>query len=338
MRLNTTIKETNMRPHFLVNLLWGLVLPACLAMGGAASAADYPERQVRFIVPYTAGGASDAVTRIVAAKLSELWKVAVIVDNRGGSGGNVGVEAGAKAPADGYTLLMSTVGTHGINPSLFAKLPYEPVKDFEPISLAASTVSVLLVHSSLPVSSVAELIAFAKANPGKVNFGSSGNGSSHHLAGEMFNALAGVKTVHVPYKGTSTMLTDLLSGQIQMTFDALPSALPHIKSGKLRALAVTSPERNRALPDLPSMQESGVAGYDVGSWYGVLAPAGTSKDIIQKISTDVARVVAMPDVREKLMGQGAVPIGSSPAQLAAHIQREIKKWAEVVKYSGAVVN
>ncbi|GAA4323915.1 tripartite tricarboxylate transporter substrate binding protein [Pigmentiphaga soli] len=312
---------------------------AAIAVTLAAPArAAYPDRPVRIIVPYTAGGASDAVTRIIANKLGELWKVSVIVDNRGGGAGNIGCEMAAKAAPDGYTLLMSTVGTHGINPSLFSKLPYDPVKDFAPISLAASTVSVLLVNPSVPVDSVAELIAYAKAHPGQINFGSSGNGSSHHLAGEMFNTLAGVRTVHVPYKGTSGMYTDLLAGQIQMTFDPVLSALPHIKSHKLKALAVTSPQRVEILPDVPSMQESGVAGYEMGSWYGLLAPAGTSPEIVQKVSADVARIVNLPDVKQQLLEQGATPIGSTPAQLGQHIQREIKKWAEVVRYSGATVN
>lgn len=253
-----------------------------------ANSQSYPDKQVRFIVPYTAGGASDAVTRILAAKLSEMWKVGVVVDNRGGGGGNIGVEAGARALPDGYTLLTSTVGTHGINPSLFRNLPYDPVKDFEPISLVATTVSVLSVNPALPVKTIQEFIAYAKSNPGKLNFGSSGNGSSHHLAGVMFNSLANVKTQHVPYKGTATMMTDLVGGQIEFTFDPVPSSMQQIKSGKLRALAVTSLERINSFPDLPTMQEAGVIGYDVGSWYGILAPAGTPQAIVNKISEDIA--------------------------------------------------
>jgi len=303
-----------------------------------ANSQSYPDKQVRFIVPYTAGGASDAVTRILAAKLSEMWKVGVVVDNRGGGGGNIGVEAGARALPDGYTLLTSTVGTHGINPSLFRNLPYDPVKDFEPISLVATTVSVLSVNPALPVKTIQEFIAYAKSNPGKLNFGSSGNGSSHHLAGVMFNSLANVKTQHVPYKGTATMMTDLVGGQIEFTFDPVPSSMQQIKSGKLRALAVTSLERINSFPDLPTMQEAGVIGYDVGSWYGILAPAGTPQAIVNKISEDIARALKAPDVKAKLEQQGAIPIGSTPEQMGSYIKKEMAKWAPVVKSSGATID
>ena len=303
-----------------------------------ANSQSYPDKQVRFIVPYTAGGASDAVTRILAAKLSEMWKVGVVVDNRGGGGGNIGVEAGARALPDGYTLLTSTVGTHGINPSLFRNLPYDPVKDFEPISLVATTVSVLSVNPALPVKTIQEFIAYAKSNPGKLNFGSSGNGSSHHLAGVMFNSLANVKTQHVPYKGTATMMTDLVGGQIEFTFDPVPSSMQQIKSGKLRALAVTSLERISSYPDLPTMQEAGVIGYDVGSWYGILAPAGTPQAIVNKISEDIARALKAPDVKAKLEQQGAIPIGSTPEQMGSYIKKEMAKWAPVVKSSGATID
>lgn len=314
------------------------VVGMTLAATTSSQAQTYPDKPVRIIVPYTAGGASDAVTRTIAAKLADLWKVGVVVENRGGGGGNIGCEAAARSAPDGYTLLMATVGTHGINPAIFAKLPYDPVKDFEPVSLVASTVSILTVNPALPVKSVQELLAYAKANPGKLTFGSSGNGSSHHLAGEMLNMRANVQTRHVPYKGTASMMTDLLGGQIDMTFDPIISSLPHVKSGKLRALAVTSAQRVPMLPDLPSMQEAGVPNYDVGSWYGLMAPAGTPRAIVAKISADVARVVAMADVKEKLVQQGATSIGSTPEQLGAHVKSEIAKWAPIVKASGATVN
>lgn len=314
------------------------IVSMTLATTTTSQAQTYPDKPVRIIVPYTAGGASDAVTRTIAAKLAELWKVGVVVENRGGGGGNIGTEAGARAAPDGYTLLMATVGTHGINPAIFAKLPYDPVKDFEPVSLVASTVSILTVNPALPIRSVQELVAYAKANPGKLTFGSSGNGSSHHLAGEMLNMRANVQTRHVPYKGTASMMTDLLGGQIDMTFDPIISSLPHVKSGKLRALAVTSAQRVPMLPDLPSMQEAGVPNYDVGSWYGLMAPAGTPRAIVARISADIARVVAMADVKEKLAQQGATSIGSTPEQLGAHVKSEIAKWAPIVKASGATVN
>jgi tripartite-type tricarboxylate transporter receptor subunit TctC len=309
-----------------------------LAASSDGFAQPYPSRSVRFIVPYTAGGASDAVTRVLGQKLSELWNVPVVVENRGGAGGNIGTEAVARAAPDGYTILMGTVGTHGINASLYRKLPYDPVADFEPVSLVASTLSVLVVYPNLPVKSVRELIAYAAANPGKLNFGSSGNGTSHHLAGAMLNMLAKVKTTHVPYKGTAEMITGLLGGHIDMTFDPVVSILPHVKSGAVRALAVTSPERSPSLPDLPTMAESGVTGYDVRSWYGVLAPAKTSSDIVNRLNADFVKAVHLPDVSAKLNALGAPPIGSTAAELRAHIQRELKKWAIVVKESGAEIN
>ena len=318
-----------------ISFVLGIIL-TCATV--SAQDDSYPVKQVRFIVPFAAGGASDAVTRILASKLSEMWKVGVVVDNRGGGGGNIGVEAGARAAPDGYTLLTSTVGTHGINPSLFRKLPYDPVKDFEPISLVATTVSVLSVNPALPVKTIQEFIAYAKANPEKLNFGSSGNGSSHHLAGVMFNSLANVKTRHVPYKGTAAMMTDLVGGQIEFTFDPVPSSLQQIKAGKLRALAVTSLERVNTFPELPTMHESGVTGYDVGSWYGILAPAGTSKAIVNKISADIAAALRSPDVKAKLEQQGAIAIGSTPEQLGTFIKKEMVKWAPVVKSSGATID
>ncbi|MDO8279382.1 MAG: tripartite tricarboxylate transporter substrate binding protein [Burkholderiaceae bacterium] len=325
-----------MKISSLITSIFGVV---SLTLASTASQAQsYPDRPVRIIVPYAAGGASDAVTRTVAAKLGEMWMLCVVVENRGGGGGNIGCEAAARSAPDGYTLLMATVGTHGINPAIFAKLPYDPVKDFEPVSLVASTVSILTVNPALPVRSVQELVAYAKANPGKLTFGSSGNGSSHHLAGEMLNMRANVQTRHVPYKGTASMMTDLLGGQIDMTFDPIISSLPHVKSGKLRALAVTSAQRVPMLPELPSMQEAGVPNYDVGSWYGLMAPAGTPRAIVAKISADVARVVAMVDVKDKLVQQGATSIGSTPDQLGAHVKSEIAKWAPIVKASGATVN
>ena len=316
----------------------GAAIMSVLAMPAAGQSQAYPSGPVRFIVPYTAGGASDVVTRIIGQKLAQLWSSSVVVENRGGAGGNIGTEAVARAVPDGYTLMMATVGTHGINPSLYPKIPYDAVADFEPICLVASTLSVLVVHPSVPVNSVQELIAMARAKPGELNFGSSGNGSSHHLAGAMFNSLARVNTTHVPYKGTVEMFTDLLGGRIQMTFDPIVSILPHIKAGKVRALAVTSPERSPGLPELPTMAESGAPGYDVRSWYGVLAPAKTPREIVNKVNADLNRAIKMPDVVEKLNDMGAPPIGGTPAELAAHIQRELKKWAQVVSESGAKVN
>jgi tripartite-type tricarboxylate transporter receptor subunit TctC len=328
--------ETDMRIPFVRACMAATSLLLTLH-GSFAAAQSYPSRPIRFVVPFAAGGTSDVVTRTIGRELSELWKVPVVIDNRPGAGGNIGSEVVAHSAPDGYTLLMGTVATHGINASLYSKLPFDAVKDFEPVTLVASTPSVLMVHSSVPANSVAELIAYAKSNPGMLNFGTSGNGSSHHLAGELFDSMAGVKMMHIPYKGTAAAITDLLVGQIQLTFDTLPSAMPYVKSGRLKALAVTSTQRYPALPNLPTISES-LPGYEIGSWYGVLAPAGTPRDILKKVSDGIAAIVRRPEMREKLLAQGATPVGSTPEQFAAHIQRELKKWAVVVKDSGARVD
>jgi len=262
----------------------------------------------------------------------------VIVDNRPGAGGNIGAELVAKAPADGYTLLMGTVGTHAINPSLYAKMPYDHVKDFAPVILVAGVPNVLVVNPDLPFKTVADVVAYAKANPGKLNFASSGSGTSIHLSGELFKVMAGVQMTHVPYKGSAPALTDLIGGQVQLMFDNLPSALPQIKGGKLRAVAVTSTTRAAALPDVPTVAESGLPGFESSSWFGILAPAGTPKDIIAKINTDVQKWLSTPEAKEKLLGQGAIAAGGSPDDFAKHIQAETAKWAKVVKESGAKVD
>jgi tripartite-type tricarboxylate transporter receptor subunit TctC len=319
-----------------------LGLATTIALGalatGAAQASDYPSHAIRIIVPFAAGGTSDLVTRIVGQALGTELKVAVVVDNRPGAGGNIGSELVSQAAPDGYTLLMGTVATHGINATLYKKMPFDPVKDFAPISLVASTPSVLEVNPSLPVKSVQDLIAYAKANPGKLYFSSAGNGSSHHLAGELFDTMAGVKMTHVPYRGTAAAVTDTIAGQVQVIFDTLPSAMPFVKSGQLRALGVTSSRRDPSLPNLPTMAESGLTGYEVGSWYGLLAPAGTPPAIVDKISKLVAQIVNRPDIKQKLIEQGATPVGDTPAEFAEHISSELKKWAPVVRASGAQVD
>jgi len=334
-----------MRLHSFVRWTKKLVscaLPGALTLGvmhsGLVYAEDYPVRPIRIVVPFAAGGTSDLVTRIVGQALGAELKTAVVIDNRPGAGGNIGSELVAQAAPDGYTLLMGTVATHGINASLYKKLPFDPVKDFAPVSLVASTPSVLEVNPSLPIHSVQELIAYAKAHPGKLNFGSAGNGSSHHLAGELFKSMTGVQMTHVPYRGTAAAVTDTVGGQVQVIFDTLPSAMPFVKSGQLRPLAVTSAKRDPSLPDLPTLDESGLSGYEVGSWYGLLAPAHTPPDIVQKLSALVAQIVRRPDIQQKLSAQGATPVGDTPDEFAAHIQKELKKWAPVVKASGAQVD
>jgi tripartite-type tricarboxylate transporter receptor subunit TctC len=304
-------------------------------LSGAQS--SYPTKPVRLVVPFPAGGTTDILARAAAQKLSESWGQQVIVDNRPGAGGNIGAELVAKAPPDGYTLLMGTVGTHAINASLYSKMPYDHVKDFAPAILVAGVPNVLVVNPSVPVNSVQELIAYAKANPGKLNFASSGSGTSIHLSGELFKSLTGVQMTHVPYKGSAQALTDLVGGQVQLMFDNLPSSLAFIKAGKLKALAVTSTTRAAALPDVPTMVEAGVPGFEASAWFGILAPAGTPREAIMRINTEIAKWLASPDAREKLSAQGAIAAGGSPEDFAKHIASETSKWARVVKESGAKV-
>ncbi|HSV16835.1 MAG TPA: tripartite tricarboxylate transporter substrate binding protein [Casimicrobiaceae bacterium] len=309
-----------------------------LVVAPLAGAQTYPTRPVRLVVPFPAGGTTDILARAAAQKLSEAWGQQVIVDNRPGAGGNIGTELVARSAPDGYTLEMGTVGTHAINASLYSKLPYDHVKDFAPVILVAGVPNVLVIGPGLPVNSVQELIAYAKANPGKLNFASSGSGTSIHLSGELFKTLTGVQMTHVPYKGSAPALSDLMGGQVQLMFDNLPSSLAFIKAGKLRALAVTSTVRAAALPDVPTMVEAGVPGFEASSWFGILAPAGTPRDIVMRINGEVAKWLASPDAREKLSAQGAIAAGGTPEDFARHIGSETTKWAKVVKESGAKVD
>ncbi|MBK6394839.1 MAG: tripartite tricarboxylate transporter substrate binding protein [Betaproteobacteria bacterium] len=308
------------------------VPPAALAQTA------FPTRPIRIVVPFPPGGTTDILARAAAQKMAEAWKEQAVVDNRPGAGGNIGAELVAKAPADGYTMLMGTVGTHSINASLYAKMPYDHVRDFAPVILVAAVPNVLVVHPSVPVNSVAELIAYAKANPGKLNFASSGSGTSIHLAGELFKVMAGVQMTHVPYKGSAPAIADLVGGQVQLMFDNLPSALPQIKAGRLRALGVTSAQRAPALPDVPTIAESGLPGYEASSWFGLLAPAGTPQDVVAKVNGEVARWLASPEAKEKLLSQGANAAGGTPEDFVRHIAAETAKWQQVVKASGAKVD
>ena len=309
-----------------------------ITLSGAATGQSYPEKPVKLVVPFPPGGPTDGMARIIGQKLAEKWGQPVIVENRGGAGGAIAAETAAKSPPDGYTLFFGTTGTQTINPSLYAKLPYDPVKDFAPISMVATATNVLVVHPGLPVKSVKELIEYAKANPGKLTFGSAGSGSSNHLAGELLKSMAGIDMAHIPYKGSAPALTDLMSGQISMMFDVLSTAMPHIATGKTRALGVTSPKRSSIAPDIPTVAESGLPGYEVVIWFGVLAPAHTPAPIVDKVSQDLAALMKMPDLKERLSQLGSEPVGTTPAEFANLMKNDTAKWSKVVKASGARVD
>ena len=297
-----------------------------------ALAADfYPSRPIRIVVAYTPAGTTDILARVLGQKLTEVWGQPVIIDNRPGANGNIGTEYAAKATPDGYTLLMTTAGAHGINPSLYRKLGYDAVKDFAPVSLVAIVPNILVVNNSIPVKDVKELIAYAKANPGKLSYGSPGNGSTAHLSMELFKSMSGTQMVHVPYKGSAGVLADLIGGQIAATMDNMPPYLPQVKAGKIRALAVSPARRSPAAPDLPTVAEAGVPGYDSGAWFGLMARAQTPKAIISKLSAETARILKLPDVNVRLSELGAEPVGGTPEQFAMHIKSEIAKWAKVIK-------
>jgi len=306
-----------------------------LAPLAAHAQAAYPSKPITIIVPFSAGGTTDILARVVGLYMGTDLGQPVVVDNRAGAGGNIGGQAAARATADGYTLFMGTVGTHAINQSLYKKMPFDPIKDFAPLSRVAMVPNLLVANPSQPYKNVKEMIAYAKANPGKINFGSSGNGSSIHLSGELFKQMAGVDMQHVPYRGSAPAVSDLLGGQISVMFDNMPSAIPHVKGGKLRALAVTTAKRSPALPDVPTIAEAGVPGYEATSWFGLLAPAGTPAPIVAKLNASILKALADPEVKKKLAEQGAEPFGEKPEQFAAFIQAETAKWGKVVKDSGA---
>lgn len=302
-----------------------------LALPGYALAQQFPTKPIRIIVAYTPAGATDILARAVGQKMSETWGQPVIIDNRPGANGNIGTDAAAKANADGYTLLMVTAGTHGINPSLYRKLPWDAVKDFAPVSLVAMVPNIFVVNNSVPVKSVKEFIAYLKNNPNKFNYGSPGNGSTAHLSMELLKTMTGTSMQHIPYKGSAGVLTDVIGGQIIATIDNMPVYLPQVKAGKIRALAVSAAKRSSAMPDLPTIAEAGVPGYNSSAWFGLVAPAGTPKPVIDKLAAETQRILKLPDVNERLSGLGAEPVGDRPEQFAAHIKSEIAKWAKVIK-------
>jgi len=303
---------------------------------GLAEPADvpvaYPAKPIRFIVGFTPGGTSDVVARLLSAKLAETWTQPLVVDNRPGAGGNLAVEIVARSAPDGYTLLCAS-SSFSIIPSLIRELSYNPLKDFAPVTLMTSAPYLLVLHPAVPAQSVKELIVLAKAQPGKLNYASAGAGSTLHLAGELFKSLAGVDIVHVPYKG-ATGITDLIAGAVQLSFAGVPQTLPHVKAGRLKALAVTTARRATVVPDLPTIAEAGVPGYDVDPWYGVIAPAGAPRAIIEQLNGAFARALNAPDVKEKFMLQGLEPRASTPAEFSGLIEKEIAKWSKVVRDAG----
>lgn len=300
----------------------------------AAIAQTYPSKPVRLLVPSTPGGSVDTLARTLAPRLSEKWGQQMVVENRPGAGGAIAGELTARAPADGYTLIIGTVASMATNVSLQKKLPYDPTRDFAPITLVATQNLMLLIHPSIPAKSVKELVGLAKAKPGQLSFASAGNGTGGHLSGELFKLLAGIDLLHIPYKGVAPALVDVVSGQVSMTFASLLSGQPHSKSGRLRALAVTGAQRSPAVPELPTMQEAGVKDYESATWYGILAPAGTPGDIVNKLNNEIVAILKQPDVRERLSHEGAEPVGNTPQQFGAFIRSEIAKWGRVIRAAG----
>jgi tripartite-type tricarboxylate transporter receptor subunit TctC len=298
----------------------------------AAQAQPFPSKTVRLVVPFPAGGGTDIISRTLGQKLSEMWGQPVVIDNRPGGSTIIATDVVAKSAPSGYTLLVTTA-PFTIVPSLIDKLPYDPVKDFEPITLINTTPLVAVVNLSVPAKSIQELIALAKAKPGVLNFGSAGNGGSNHLAGELFNTMAGVKMVHIPYKGNAPALTDLLGGHVDLVFNGIASALPLIKAGKLRALAVTSLTRSGALPDIPTLDEVGLKGFQAAAWNGLSAPAHTPKDVIRRINADVLKIIRSPEFVEHLKAEGSDPVGDSPEQFAAFLREETAKWNKVIQFA-----
>jgi tripartite-type tricarboxylate transporter receptor subunit TctC len=314
--------------YYFVSLL-------CIAASSGSHAAEYPTRSVRMLIPFTAGSAADIIARAMEPQLREKLGQAVVIDNRGGAGGNIAADMTAKSAPDGYTLMMGTIGTHAINYSLYSKLPYHPLRDFTPIALVGDSPNVLVTTPRVQASSVKEFIALAKSKPGQLNYGSSGAGTSVHLSGELFNSMAGVKTVHVPFKGASEALTALLGGQLDFMFASLSSAIPMVKAGKLKAFAVTGAHRSPSVPDLPTMSEAGLPGYVAAAWYGILGPAGLPPPVVGTLSKAALAVLATKDTQDRLFASGVEVRPGTPDEFSRLIKSEIEKWAKVVKESGA---
>jgi len=309
---------------------WPAATPA-LAQG----AANYPVKPVRFIAPFPPGGSTDLLARLVAQKLTEAWGQQVLVENRGGAAGTIGVEIAARAAPDGYTIVMGHVGTFGVNPTLYPKLPYDAVKDFAPVTVLATVPNAMAVHPSLPVKTARDFITLAKARPGELLYASGGSGSASHLAGEYFKLMTKINMVHVPYKGTAPAMASMISGETTMTITGMVALGPHVKSGRLKLLGVATMKRLAIAPNVPTIDESGVPGYEANQWYGVLTQAAVPRDIVTKLHADIVKVMARADVRDRLAADGAEAVANTPEQFAAHIKSEIARWAPVVKASGA---
>jgi tripartite-type tricarboxylate transporter receptor subunit TctC len=337
--------STNFKPNRRLALISSGLAAISLIATPALAQSTWPTKPVRIVVPFAPGGTTDILARAMAPELAKAFGQSFVVENRAGAGGNIGADLVARAPADGYTLLMGTVGTHGINKALYSKLPFDPQKDFVPITLVAGVPNVMVVNaekaSARGINTVADFMAYAKANTGKLNMASSGNGTSIHLAGELFKSMSGTYMIHFPYSGSGPALLSLVSGDMDVMFDNLPSSMQLIKAGKLKALAVTSAQRSAAVPDVPTVEQAGgpaMKGFDATSWFGLLAPAGTPPEVISRVQQEVAKSLGSPAIKEKLLAQGAIPGGNTPQEFAAFIDSEIKKWAQVVKVSGAKVD
>ncbi len=312
-------------------LKWSLLITGLALAAPCLHAQSWPAKPVRFISPFAPGGGTDITCRVIAPKLADALGQAVVVDNRGGAGGMIGVDLAAKSPPDGYTMVLGTIGPVSINPSLYNKMPYDPVKDLVPVTLAADALNVLVVHPALPAKSVRELIALGKARPNELNFGSSGPGATDHLAGELFNLLTGTKMVHVPYKGGAPAMIDLVAGNVQIIFATVSTAVGQIKSGRIRAVAMAGTKRFVLMPELPTIAEAGVPGFAVNNWYGVFVPAGTPREIVARLNTELVKILHLPDVKQRLLDSGIEAISNTPEQFVVYIQAETRKWAKVVK-------
>ena len=306
-----------------------------LAPPALCQAPGYPSKAIRFVVPFPPGGVTDRLARLLSGHMQENWRQSVVVDNRPGGSGFIASQAVAGAPPDGHTLLMGNINTHAINSSLYQKLPYDPVRDFAPISLLVSVPNLLLVHPSVPANSVQELVALARSRPGALSFASGGSGTSSHMCAELLKSMTGIDIVHIPYKGPGPALQDTLSGQVNMYFDTIASTLPQVRAGKLRALAITSPARSSLAPEIASMAESGMPGYDVAPWFGALTRAGTPPEIVARLNAEMVRILNLPDVRASLAAQGVTIIAGTPDGFAKYIDQEIARWAKVVRETGA---